>query len=74
MIDRDRNRPMREGNKPPTLGPAPADARLYDPWPWWKRMIAYGALGGLALLCIWYIDRQVMRAGPATILAPGGPT
>lgn len=40
------------------IGPAPADARPHAPWPIWRRAVAYLVLAGIALLCIWYVDRR----------------
>ncbi|HSI32254.1 MAG: hypothetical protein ACAI43_02655 [Phycisphaerae bacterium] len=42
-------------------GVGPADARGHARWARWKVVLAYAAMGGLAVWSVWMIDSHVLR-------------
>jgi hypothetical protein len=48
---------------------APAEAAPRRRWPLWRKLLAYAALAGVALVSIYFVDLKVHRAG----LMPASP-
>jgi uncharacterized membrane protein YcjF (UPF0283 family) len=51
-------------------GVAPADVPKRARWRWWRVVLAYGVLFGVAVGSIWMIDDHVLKATPAATSRP----